>query len=281
MNPDNILLSIVIPCFNDGRFLLEAVESAERNKSGRYEIIIVDDGSNDPETLRVLAAVKARGHRLLHQPNRGQGAARNHGIAEARGGYILLLDSDNRIQPAYIDRGIEILETKPAIDVVYSDMNYFGDKTGPNLIPDFNLRRLLIWNYIDACAVFRKTAWERCGGFDESLVVKGFEDWDLWCRIACGGGGFYHLPELLFDYRVRNDSTSAIVAEPARRAAMLEYMMGKKIEVTVGDYVQAYQSWDPVLDLIRRQPVRTAARLFVKAFLPGLKSQSRASKTGN
>jgi glycosyltransferase involved in cell wall biosynthesis len=270
MNADSIILSVVIPCFNDGKFLMEAVQSAESNRRGRHEIIIVNDGSNDPATLDVLAAVGQRGHRVLHQENRGLGAARNQGIKFAKGRYILPLDSDNRIRSDYMDRGIEILDRDPIVDVVYGDAEYFGDKNGRNFVPEFNLARLLVWNYIDACAVFRKNAWERCGGYDEGMPHQGFEDWDLWCRIACSGGGFHHIPEILFDYRMRKDSMSSVMIEPVRRAAILDYIKAKRIEVSVGEFTDAYQSWDPVLDQVRQRPLRTFVRLFLKRFFPRL-----------
>jgi len=228
MNSDNIIISIIIPCYNDGRFLPEAVQSVEKNQTGRHEIIIVNDGSNDPATLDVLAAIEKRGHRVLHQQNLGLGAARNRGVAQARGRYILTLDADNRIRPAYIDRGIEILDREPAIDVVYGDSENFGDQIGRNRVADFNFDRLLAWNFIDACAVFRKQAWERCGGYDEHMPHQGFEDWDFWCRIACSGGGFVHVDEVLYDYRKRKDSMSSQMDTPVRMTAILDHMRKKE-----------------------------------------------------
>jgi glycosyltransferase involved in cell wall biosynthesis len=269
MNSDNIIISIIIPCYNDGRFLPEAVQSVEKNQTGRHEIIIVNDGSNDPATLDVLAAIEKRGHRVLHQQNLGLGAARNRGVAQARGRYILTLDADNRIRPAYIDRGIEILDREPAIDVVYGDSENFGDQIGRNRVADFNFDRLLAWNFIDACAVFRKQAWERCGGYDEHMPHQGFEDWDFWCRIACSGGGFVHVDEVLYDYRKRKDSMSSQMDTPVRMTAILDHMRAKKIEATVEDYLAAYQSWDFFVETFRRHPLRMLAKLLLRVYFPG------------
>jgi len=105
------MVSIVVPCFNDGRFLGDAIESAEANQSGNYEIIIVNDGSTDAGTLELLKTIESRGHQVIHQENRGLGFSRNVGIAAARGAYILPLDADNRID---FDVGNHYTSTHPA-----------------------------------------------------------------------------------------------------------------------------------------------------------------------
>ena len=269
MNPDEIAVSVVIPCFNDGRFLLEAVQSAEKNQRGRHELVIVNDGSNDRATLDLLSAIEQRGHRVVHQNNRGLGSARNRGISAARGRYILPLDADNRIRPAYIDRGIEILDHEPGIAVVYGDLEYFGVATGRKRIPEFNLRNLLAGNYIDACTVFRKNAWERCGGYDEKMPIQGYEDWDLWCRIALSGGGFHHVDEVLYDYRVRKDSMSSGMLIPARLAAIFHHMRAKGIEVTMDGYLDARQSWDFLAERFPGRSPGVLMGLMVRAYLRG------------
>ena len=202
MGNSEIALSVVIPCFNDGRYLSEAVASAKLNRRGQHEIIVVNDGSTDPGTLTILQSLRDDGDnggiRVIDQTNHGLGGARNRGIAASRGRYILPLDADNRIRAEYVDYGIEMLDREAAVDVVYGDAEYFGERTGRWSVPDFNLRRLLADNYIDACAVFRRSAWERCGGYDEHMPMQGREDWDLWVRIAMTGGRFHHVAQPLF-----------------------------------------------------------------------------------
>ena len=273
--PTDIIVSVVIPCYNDGQFLLEAVESAEANRRGLHEIIVVDDGSNDPMTLKVLEGIEGRGHRVLHQENSGLGAARNRGIAIARGRYILPLDSDNHIRPEYIDRGVEILDNDSGMDVVYGDAEYFGGRTGRWRVPEFNLRRLLRVNQIDACAVFRRSAWERCGGYDEAMPIQGCEDWDLWIRIACTGGKFRHVNEVLFDYRVRSDSMSVQMRDPARHAAIVRHVRAKQIAITVGEYLDSQESWDSIIDALRHHPCRILVILLLRSYLPHAYSKLR------
>lgn len=260
------MVSIVMPCFNDGRFLGDAIESAEANHSGNCEIIIVNDGSTDARTLELLKTIESRGHQVIHQENRGLGFSRNVGIAAARGAYILPLDADNRIRPAYIDRGIEILRRESGIDVVYGDAEYFGEKSGRWFVPDFSLSQMLAFNFIDACAVIRKSAWERCGGYDENMPVQGYEDWDLWLRIALSGGRFHHVPEPLFDYCVRANSMSAEMGRPERTQAAIRHVYAKRVSLQIGTCAELDLSWENVTTFFRRWPVRALARLIRRAY---------------
>jgi len=201
------IVSIVIPCFNDGQYLRDAVESIWKHPNLQsYEVVIVDDGSTDDFTLALLLALEREGHRIIHQPNRGLGAARNTGIKVSHGKYILPLDSDNKIRPDYITRGIQVLENNPRVGVVYGDAEYFGAKTGRWHVADFSLSQLVRGNYIDACAMFRRVVWEEVGGYDEAMPVMGWEDWDFWLRVAMKNWGFCHVNAILFDYRVRENS---------------------------------------------------------------------------
>ena len=121
-------MSFVIPCFNHGELVDETVASIRQiGEEDRYEIILVDDGSTDIGCRSVLDKLAATGVHLLRQANQGLGAARNNGIRRARGRYILPVDSDNRIRPAYYHRSVEMLETDPEIGVVFSDVQFFGE----------------------------------------------------------------------------------------------------------------------------------------------------------
>jgi glycosyltransferase involved in cell wall biosynthesis len=201
------ILSVIIPCYNHGQYLRGAIASVEACPDpGRYEIIIVNDGSTDAGTLAVLAQLEAEGYRVLHQANGGLGAARNSGIRRARGKYILPLDCDNRIRPVYLTAGVQVLERDSGVGVVYGHVQLFGSRNEVQQVPLFDPGALARGNYIDACAVFRRSLWERVGGYDEHMPVMGYEDWDLWLAAATAGYAFHRLEEVAFDYQVREDS---------------------------------------------------------------------------
>lgn len=220
-------VSIIIPCFNQGIYLDDALQSISRwGDKSMYEIIIVNDGSTDSETLNILREFAAKGYRIINQPNKGLGAARNTGIKAAAGKYILPLDCDNKITSGYMNDGVLLLDNDSSLDVVYGNAEYFGEKTGIWESGEFSLQRLMIENYIDACAIYRKSAWEMVGGYDEKMPVMGYEDWDLWLRIAFRGGKFAYINKTCFYYRYT--STSMIHSiQKKKLATAFEYMENK------------------------------------------------------
>ena len=158
-------VSIIIPCYNDGLVLTEAVDSVLPYANKTAEIIIVNDGSVDSFTLEVLERYANQGINILSQPNSGLAQARNNGIKLASGEYILPLDADNKIKPGYIEKSIKLLDTNQC-DIVYAKPLFIGDniKERKFTTHKFEGNRLLVYNYIDACAVYRKSVWEAIGG---------------------------------------------------------------------------------------------------------------------
>jgi len=200
---DQPRLSVIIPCYDDGDYLIDAVASAERNAPAA-ELIIVDDGSTQPRTLEALAALRQAGHRVIEQPHSGLSAARNRGIAASAGDYVLPLDADNRLLPGFAADAVALLDADPAAGVVYGDRREFGARTGDVAVPELDLPRLLWSNYIDACAVVRRAVWSDCNGYDVALT--DWEDWDFWLSTAERGWRFLHLPRPAYEYRIRPDS---------------------------------------------------------------------------
>ena len=200
-------ISIVVPCFNQGAMLREALASIEQVRNANVlEVIVVDDGSSEGETTTILSQLEEADYCVVAQPNSGLGAARNAGIRLAKGEFILPLDSDNRVRDVYLNEGVSLLKDNPSLDVIYADAEYFGDRNGRWQIPEFDLLSLIRMNFIDACALYRKSLWEKVGGYDEHMPSMAWEDWDFWLRVAFHGGAFFHLPKIGFDYRVRSDS---------------------------------------------------------------------------
>src|SRR6516225_7602089 len=219
-------VSIIIPCYNHGAMLREALASVgEARNANLLEVIIVDDGSSDTETTGILDEVAEADYRLVRQPNRGVGAARNVGVQLAKGEFILPLDSDNRLREVYLNEGVSLLKNNPGIGVVHADLEFFGERSGRWHVPNFDLVSLIRTNFIDACALYRKNLWEEVGGYDEQMPRMGLEDWDFWLRVAFHGGTFVHLPRIGFDYRVRRDSM--IVKTRRRTAEIVNHIFGK------------------------------------------------------
>jgi GT2 family glycosyltransferase/glycosyltransferase involved in cell wall biosynthesis len=196
-------LSVIIPCHNDGDYLVDAVASVERH-APEAELIVVDDGSGQTRTVEVLAALREAGHRVIEQPHSGISAARNLGIAASAGDYFLPLDADNRLLPGFAAEAVALLDGDQAAGVVYGDRRDFGARTGDVVVPELDLPRLLWSNYIDTCAVIRRTVWNDCKGYDSAF--DNWEDWDFWLGAAERGWRFLRIPRLTFEYRIRPDS---------------------------------------------------------------------------
>ncbi|MDD1443351.1 glycosyltransferase [Dolichospermum sp. ST_sed3] len=223
-------VSVVIPCYNQGEYLPEALSCIESSLSNFYEIIIVNDGSDDPLTLITLKQLEEQGYHVLNQENSGLATARNNGIALAKAPYILPLDADNRADTEYLLKAIQILDNDPAIGVVYANPRYFGERKELFPLPDFDIHRFLAVNDIGACAVFRKELWEKSGGFDPHMPLMGYEDWEFWIRLAKQGVKFYHINEFLFDYRIRKDSMVSICNLPENRQKLVDYICEKHVD---------------------------------------------------
>lgn len=199
-------VSVVIPCFNHGEFLLETVASVANIKRNDIELIVVDDGSTDERTRKEMDALTARGIHVVRQENKGLAAARNAGVLVSKGEYILPLDADNHLRSGYVEHGVRILDAHPQVGVVYSDAEYIGVSAGRWHVGSFDRDRLLQWNYIDACAIYRRSVWEQNSGYDSTMPVQGFEDWDFWLGALEHGWQFVYVPEVLFDYRISRES---------------------------------------------------------------------------
>jgi glycosyltransferase involved in cell wall biosynthesis len=205
------MLSVIMPCFNHGIYLQEALDSIRKDEINcTFEIIVVDDGSTDDYTLLKLEELKAEGITVIHQKNSGPAAARNTAVENAKGKYILPLDADNKLTPEYINTGINILE-KGEYQIVYCTPEFFGDVGSGSRyfksIP-FDIYELLAANYIDNCALFLKEVWIKNKGYDTQIPYWGHEDWEFWINAYANGFKFYFIKEKLFYYRVVNNSVA-------------------------------------------------------------------------
>lgn len=203
-------VSLIIPCHNDGAYLGVSLASARAQTHGDCEIIIVDDHSEEPSTLNMLERLEASGQPVLRLPaeKHGPAAARNWGISHASGTYILPLDADDIIAPSYASKAAAVLDAHPEIGICYCQAKFFGMRRGRWKLPPYSFSRLLVNNMIFISAMFRRAAWLRSGGFDETAVL-GREDHIFWLTLTASGAGVHQIPEILFHYRIKRGSRSA------------------------------------------------------------------------
>jgi glycosyltransferase involved in cell wall biosynthesis len=214
-------VSIIIPCFNHGAFLEEALASVSAQTFTDYEVIIVNDGSTDQATNQLLERLASEGQQVLTTENRGPGAARNLAISASQGDFILPLDADDRIASCYLELAVEELNRHQEVRVVCGRVEFFGEKSGEWKQPDYSPARILLENMIVATSLFRREDWLRVGGFREEMR-SGWEDWDFWLALLADGGDVVRLNEVVLYYRIRSDSRDRSLIYSAKLALMLK-----------------------------------------------------------
>ncbi len=205
----NEKLSIIITCYNDNIFVEKAINSALNQTFHPAEIIVIDDGSN-ASTKKKLQLLKPKIDLLLTQKNSGPSSARNNGINCATGENILILDSDDYFEPTFAEKAVKVLLQKNKVKIVtcwgrrITESDDFIEifKPGGGSISSFICENSAIGN-----SMFRKSDWEKVGGYDESMK-QGFEDWEFYIRLLSDGGTAFVIPEVLFNYRMRKNSTT-------------------------------------------------------------------------
>jgi glycosyltransferase involved in cell wall biosynthesis len=178
-------ITVVIPCFNHGNFVLESVERALGQHGGPPKVIVVDDASTDEATKRALEALPD-GVELIRQENAGVAVARNTGFEHSDSELLLMVDADDRLTPDALDTLRPPLEANPDVGYCYGLMKLIGAWSGVLRFPDFDPYILLHRSIAGAqLGLVRRRCWEDAGGFDPA--IEGYEDWDF-CLGALGRG---------------------------------------------------------------------------------------------
>lgn len=201
-------VSVVIPCFQQGQWVEDAVASVFAQRFDSWEIVLVDDGSTDPATIAALDELGTWPRvRLVRQSNRGLPAARNAGIAAGSGEFIVPLDADDELEPGYLEVMVAALEAHPDAAYAHCWARLFGDVDAIWVPRPFNRYWQRLSNGIVGCVLLRRSAWEAVGGYDETMR-RGHEDWELWLRLDAAGWDQVRVNQPLFRYRKRGVSMS-------------------------------------------------------------------------
>lgn len=254
------LISILVPCYNQGIYLKETIQSALASTYRPLEIIIINDGSTDDslELAKELETLHPE-VRVLDQANGGVTKARNVGIAAAQGEYILPLDGDDLISTTYIEKGLAILSASPAVKVVYCQAEKFSDTSRkPWKLKPFSLQQLAKDNMIFVSALFRKADALAVGGFSEDMQL-GREDWEFWIKLLKNGGEVVQLPEVGFFYRLTPTSKRKKTGGTNFKRARIAYLNAKHadfFERELNGPLRIQRTWS--------KPYNTLLKLFGK-----------------
>ncbi|HXC46055.1 MAG TPA: glycosyltransferase family A protein [Solirubrobacteraceae bacterium] len=181
-------VTVIVTCFNYGAFLAESVQSALAQEDGEPRVIVVDDGSTEPDTLAALERLPSQVE-LVRQANAGVAAARNEALRRAQTPYVLALDADDRLAEGAL-RALRaaLVEADPQIGFSYGLIGFFGAWEGVMKLPPYDPYRLLFRHSIGPSALVRRELFADVGGYDPTF--RGYEDWELWLHaLQCGWRG--------------------------------------------------------------------------------------------
>lgn len=213
------LVSVIVSLYNYGQYIAGCLDSVYTQTLDSLDLVVVDDCSTDASPRVVSAWLEDHGGRfaryrfLRHRHNRGLAQTRNVAVAHAVAPLVFILDADNLLYPRCIESLRSALENSAA-SFAYCYVETFGDKSGlinvlpwdPGLFPDYNA--------IDAMVLLRRTMWQQLGGYSTDMPVMGWEDFDLWFKIARAKGWGMLVPEILARYRVHGTSMLNAVTNP-------------------------------------------------------------------
>ena len=207
MNPT---ISIIVPSYNQGEYLEDCLESAYNQIMPALEIIVVDDGSTD-NSLEIANQYMFKEFPLIESPvrvisqvNKGLPSARNTGIMNAHGDYILPLDADDMLKENAIARITqEIVKTNA--DIVAPSFREFGKSDRDIILAGFTMDELNVANRIGYFSTIRRAALLEIGGYSPRMKF-GWEDWHLWFDLFRRGKTIAILQEVLVMYRVKEKS---------------------------------------------------------------------------
>lgn len=201
----NPLVSIIIPYYNGADYVRQAVTSAISQTYENLEVILIDDGSNDKNSIEVFESLEHPKLRKFQTINQGLSMARNTAISLAKGDLILPLDCDDMISNTYTEKAVVEFEKNENIGIVYSHACFFGLVDHYWSLPEFNKIEFLVNNCIFCASFFKRQDWLTVGGYKVDMKY-GLEDYDFWLSLIELNREVVRLPDVHFFYRKHGES---------------------------------------------------------------------------
>lgn len=215
-------VSIIVPCYNQAEYLAETLESVWVQTYRQWECIVVDDGSvdNTEEIARRYADKDGR-FKYLRKENGGPSKARNFGILNSDGAFVLPLDADDLIAPTYVEKAMDYFSRFPETKLVYCKADTFGDEVGPWDLEEYEYERFIWGNCIFCTAFFRRSDFDQTNGYNANMV-HGYEDWDFWLSLLKKGDVVHRIDEVLFHYRIKATSRTTNLTGDYLRESLIQ-----------------------------------------------------------
>lgn len=249
------LVSVIIPIYNAAPFLKETLDSVMESTYRPIEVIMIDDGSKD-SSLAIAQEYCSTNQacKVYSQKNQGVSVARNNAIRKAQGTYILPVDADDKIGSTYIQQAVDILEMQPNVRMVGCRAWMFGDADKEWELPKFSHALLARKNMIPVTALYRKSDWEKCGGYCETDIYR--EDWDFWLSMMELGGTFHKIDEVLFFYRITKGSRRTLAKN--RKKYIVDAINRRHpayLKKYLGGPLHYQRSWSKFFNFFRKETI--------------------------
>lgn len=214
-------VSVIIPCYNHGKYIQETVDSILASTYPNIEIVITNDGSTDEYTNQILSELPTKFSQIkvITTENQGTSKACKVAVENSTGDFILPMGSDDKIHPGYIEEAVSILDAHKELGLVYCNAEYFDAKTGPWELPEFSIDQMKQGNCIFCAALYRKSDYDRTEGYHDDM--RNWEDYDLWLSLLELGLGVYKIPKVYFYYRITGVSKTDAVRKDKERGQRL------------------------------------------------------------
>jgi glycosyltransferase involved in cell wall biosynthesis len=264
LNIDFPLVSVITPCFNDGKYLLQTIECIKNSNYKNIEHLIIDDGSTDEYTCTVLDTIidKFSNIRVIRTKNQGVCKARHQAIRESLGKYILPLDADDLISKDYISLGVKELEANDVIRLVVTDYKLFGQNNKIIKLESYSLEKLLGHNLFVNSSIYRRIDFDKFGGYNENMK-DGLEDWDWWINLLKHGGEVKRIDGIHFFYRIKKANSRNASIDDVKHMSLRRQIWENHRDVfsmvfmnprECFEYIDIVQSWEYKIGKIILQP---------------------------
>lgn len=242
---ENIKVSIIVPCYNQGKYLHDTLDSVMKMTYDNWECVIINDGSTDDTAPVALKyASKDKRFRYIYQENQGVCVAKNNAIRESIGKYILPLDSDDMIAETFVARAVDHMEQNENCKLVYSNVKYFGAKKGVQNHNYKSFRNLLHLNCFCNSCLFRRTDFDQTEGYHPNMK-GGWEDWDFWISLLkpTKGEGVFKMEMVGLYYRIKPNTRNNV---GSLGKSLLRNMWKNHPDVYDDEIIRTWRNFDDI-----------------------------------
>jgi glycosyltransferase involved in cell wall biosynthesis len=256
------LVSFIVPYFNAGSTIQQAIDSIFNQDYSNFDVWIINDGSTDEQSVEKLKDFEGNPQiKVLHQQNAGPSVARNNAIKQSTAEFFVPLDADNKICSNALSESVNEILKSEGIGAVYGNFIYFGNRSGLKKQSAFSIRKALIYNQVDTCALISRKLFDSGIFYDEHLSKIGLEDWEFWISAYSKCWEIVYLDIDFFEMRVSEESRTFQVANK-NLDEIKRYVFSKHSSILAAEYEKIFYE----LKMQHESPDFTIGRMILKPY---------------